>query len=57
VSGVGAALITNHHVVLVAKKVHDLSLGFISPLKPHHARRTHGAHSEANRDRAGRLAS
>ncbi len=57
VPGVGAPLIPNDHIMLVAQQVNDLPLGLISPLKPHHARRTHGACSPvvAQRDRTGHL--
>ncbi len=36
------ALVPDDRVVLVAQQIHDLSLGFVTPLKPHHACRSHG---------------
>ena len=54
--GVGPPLIAHDHVVLVAEQVDDLPLGLVAPLKPHHARRTHGESSPVYQvDRAGHL--
>ena len=45
VTGVGPPLIADDHIVLVAQQINDLTLGLVTPLKPHHTRRTHGAFS------------
>ena len=57
VTGVGPPLVSYDHVVLIAQQVDDLPLGLVSPLKPHHARRTHGACSPvvAQSDHSGHL--